>query len=85
MTRPPLNGFQLLAAFPSLRDGVHIGPRWIVVVDRGEGTPDRYVSAWVTSLDSPTWDLGSYHRKLGDAIREALERVGYDVAPITIH
>lgn len=81
----PLNGCQLLAAFPSLRDGVHIGPRWIVVVDQGEGAVDRYVSGWVASLDSPTWDNGSYHRTLGDAIQTALERVGYDVEPVTIH
>lgn len=78
--RPPLNGWTLLAAF----DGID-ARNWMIVAERPDG--EEWVTAWVYTLTDPEWNHGNYFRAatFGAVIRDALERVGYNVEPITIH
>lgn len=73
----PLNGCRLVMALPVYGSGSSFPRGHYVVVDRGDDAPpDRYVAAWVTTLDSPTWSLGDYCTSLNRAIESAFERWG---------
>ena len=82
----PLNGCELVAAFPHYRSDGTLR-EWIVVVDRGEDAPpaDRWASGWVWTLSDPQWSHGNYSRTMGEALTNALGRNGWGPEPITIH
>lgn len=65
----PHNGYPLKAC-AQLRDD-----RWVIVVDRGAGTYDRYVTAFTASLDSPSWDSGHYFSDYVDALYRMAEEL----------
>lgn len=72
--RPPLNGFELLAA-------TKVNRGWIVLVREerpgyGYGFPEgfQYVTAHVDHLTSPTWYLGHYFTREQPAREDFLLR-----------
>lgn len=72
----PLNGCELLAFArqSGYRDVL------MVVVDRGfQLKADRYVTAYVNSLDDVEWFAGEYHNTYEDAVRRMVVRTGITV------
>ena len=79
----PLNGGRLVLALPEWgTTSERRYPRgWYVVVDMDgtDASADRYVAAYVGTLESPSWHQGGYHQGLNRAIEEAFARWGGEV------
>jgi len=78
------NGAKLLAAFPmrAAATGATV-TGWYVAFERG---PDdtvsgsdfhRWGSAWIRTLDAPSWSHGHYHSTDYGAMASAMDRAGW--------